>query len=384
MAAEVNSDECRVIPGRVEDVNVSNALTVTNNMDVMTLGKILVDSKFFADSRDAAQAVVKILAGQELGFGPIASMTGIYIVKNKVSLSANLMAAAIKRTGKYNYRVLTLNDDECSLAFLENGEQVGISSFTMKDAKKAVLASGDNWTKFPRNMLFARALSNGAKWYCPDIFGGPVYTPDELGATVDGETGEVIEGSFNTTTGEIVPPARQGHQDAPGRTPAPQQVETPTPPASAPLGANRARSEFDPPVESMAREMPETVDDPPAPVWPNDDARWIKLVETARTQLWNNLVIKHAQNRVAKALGLPSWDARHTYTGSDKDAWNACKAYVPSDQQPPAKRDPDKAYACTGCGKDTFRTNIDGYPQCNDCAKLRDKKQFAIEEEIPI
>jgi hypothetical protein len=30
-------------------------------------------------------------------------------------------------------------------------------------------------------MLYARALSNGAKWYCPDVFGGPIYTPDELG-----------------------------------------------------------------------------------------------------------------------------------------------------------------------------------------------------------
>jgi hypothetical protein len=42
-------------------------------------------------------------------------------------------------------------------------------------------------------MLFARALSNGAKWFCPDIFGGgPIYTPDELGAVIDGETGQVL------------------------------------------------------------------------------------------------------------------------------------------------------------------------------------------------
>ena len=28
-------------------------------------------------------------------------------------------------------------------------------------------------------MLFARAISNGVKWYCPDVFGGPVYVPEE-------------------------------------------------------------------------------------------------------------------------------------------------------------------------------------------------------------
>ena len=42
-------------------------------------------------------------------------------------------------------------------------------------------------------MLFARAMSNGVKWFCPNIFlGVPVYTLEELGAKVD-EDGEVIE-----------------------------------------------------------------------------------------------------------------------------------------------------------------------------------------------
>jgi hypothetical protein len=160
--------------------------------DVMTLGATLAKSGYFQDARDAAQAVVKILAGQELGFGPVASMTGIYIVKGKVSLSANLIAAAVKR-GKYNYRVMELSETACKIDFYEGKEKVGESAFTMEDAKVAGLASSENYKKFARNMLFARAMSNGAKWYCADVFGGPVYTPDELGAMVDGETGEMTE-----------------------------------------------------------------------------------------------------------------------------------------------------------------------------------------------
>jgi hypothetical protein len=36
--------------------------------------------------------------------------------------------------------------------------------------------------KFPRNMKFARAMSNGVGLHCPDLTAGaPVYTPDELG-----------------------------------------------------------------------------------------------------------------------------------------------------------------------------------------------------------
>lgn len=159
--------------------------------ETMQLGEVLAKSGFFQDSQSAAQAIVKVLAGRELGFGPVASMTGINVIKGKVSLSANLIAAAIKRSGRYNYRVVRLDDTACSIKFFEGGKEIGDSTFTMDDAKQAGLAT-DNWRKFPKNMLFARAMSNGAKWYCPDLSGGPLYTPDELGMEVDGETGEII------------------------------------------------------------------------------------------------------------------------------------------------------------------------------------------------
>jgi len=163
-----------------------------NLKELETIGQVFVKSGFFAETRDAAQAIVKVMAGAELGFPAIASMTGVYIVKGKVSLSANLMAAAIKRSGKYNYKVRQLDEAGCKIEFFEGGESLGVSSFMKADAQNAGFVS-ETWKKFFRNMAFARALSNGAKWFCPDIFGGPIYTPDELGATVDGETGEVIE-----------------------------------------------------------------------------------------------------------------------------------------------------------------------------------------------
>ena len=41
-------------------------------------------------------------------------------------------------------------------------------------------------------MLFSRAISNGLRWYCPDALSMTAYTPEELGAKVDGE-GNVLE-----------------------------------------------------------------------------------------------------------------------------------------------------------------------------------------------
>jgi hypothetical protein len=160
--------------------------------DAERAARAMSSSGFFQDSKSAAQAVVKILAGQELGFGPFASMTGVHIIQGKPSIGANLMAAAVKSSGKYNYRVTAMSETQCSIDFYEGKEKVGTSTFTLDDAKKADLTGKDTWKKYAKNLLFARALSNGVRWYAPDIFNGsPVYTPEELGAEVD-EEGNVV------------------------------------------------------------------------------------------------------------------------------------------------------------------------------------------------
>lgn len=173
-------------------------------MDLASLGKVLAGSGYFQDTKDAAQAIVKVLAGRELGIGPIAAMTGIYLVKGRVTMSANLMAAQVKRSGRYTYVVAVMTDERVELHFQERIDgawhPIGTSTFTKADAQQAGLwGSSDPWKKTPRNMLFARAMSNGCKWFTPDIFSGPVYTPDELDAQpaaaayVDTATGEVLD-----------------------------------------------------------------------------------------------------------------------------------------------------------------------------------------------
>ncbi|MGA9773227.1 MAG: hypothetical protein WBV94_29620 [Blastocatellia bacterium] len=164
-------------------------------LETKDLGALLASSGYFADVKEASQAVVKILTGREMGIGPMASMSGIYVIQGKPSLSANLMASTIKRSGKYDYRIREHTNEVCKIEFFQSGESLGESSFSIEDAKQAESLSGKNahsWKKFPRNMLFARAMSNGARFFTPDIFGGPVYDPEELGAGLDTQTGEYI------------------------------------------------------------------------------------------------------------------------------------------------------------------------------------------------
>lgn len=141
------------------------------------MGKAFHESGMFVDIKSAAQAVVKIQAGAEIGIPPFAAMSGIHIIQGKPTIGAGLIASTVKGSGKYDYRVIQQDEKICSIDFYQGKEKLGNSTFTIEDAKKA---QTKNLDKFPKNMLFARAISNGVKWFCPDVFSGPVYVPEEM------------------------------------------------------------------------------------------------------------------------------------------------------------------------------------------------------------
>jgi hypothetical protein len=159
--------------------------------EIMSIGKAFAESGMFPDTKSAAQAIVKIQAGQEIGIPPFAAMSGIHIIQGKPTIGAGIMASIVKGSGKYDYRVVESTEKVCSIDFYQGKEKIGNSTFTIDDAKKALTKNLD---KFPKNMLFARAMSNGVKWYTPDVFSGPVYVPEEMTATITEDVkAEVIE-----------------------------------------------------------------------------------------------------------------------------------------------------------------------------------------------
>jgi hypothetical protein len=160
-------------------------------------------SGYFKDAQDVAKAIVKVQAGMELGVPPIASMAGIHIVEGKPTLSSGLIASRIKASGKYRFVVKKHTETECELEFKEkldgSWESVGVASFTMADAAKAGIGGRTNWKRYPKNMLFARAISNGARWYCADIFTGAIYTTEEIQDDISIVSDDVQAEAVNVT-----------------------------------------------------------------------------------------------------------------------------------------------------------------------------------------
>jgi hypothetical protein len=189
---------------------MTNALVLFDESEyrvMQSMAKMMVDSGFFTDVKQVAQAMVKIQAGREIGLPPFAAMSGIHIVQSKPVLGANLIATLVKNDPRYDYRVKQADAQACVLTWYEGGKPVGESTFTWSEATAAGLTGKDNWKKYPSDMLFARALTRGARRYAPGIFGGaPIYTPDEMGVETD-EEGHVIEGQVVVVAPLPTPPA---------------------------------------------------------------------------------------------------------------------------------------------------------------------------------
>lgn len=258
--------------------------------DLARLSAMISSSHMSKDVRNAAQAAYLIQAGAELGLPPIASVQQLVMVKGKVTMSAQAWAALIKRSGKYNYTVQKHTEKGCRLQFFERwGDEwkaVGESTFTIDDAKRAGLLKNNIWHQYPKAMLFARALTAGARIYCPDV-SMAAYTSEELG-------GEVIDASV------VYEPARA--------EPAPESVKEA--PKAEPVEAEVIEAETEE-VDS-AREHAEDV----------EVAGWNDAVEVAG---WSDAaeygdalaVIFDALDR----LGVPKgqdWNAAQAAAGREK------------------------------------------------------------------
>jgi hypothetical protein len=156
---------------------MKNEIQIMPINEILPMAELFAQSGMFTDAKQAAQAFVKIQAGQEIGIAPFAAMSGINIILGKPTFGASVIASAVKGSIKYDFKVKSLTDKECSIDFFEGKEFIGNSTFTIEDAKKQATKNLD---KFPKNMLYARAISNGQKWFCPDVFQMAVYVPEEM------------------------------------------------------------------------------------------------------------------------------------------------------------------------------------------------------------
>ncbi|MEM9610955.1 MAG: hypothetical protein AAGA99_26335 [Actinomycetota bacterium] len=186
-----------------------------------------------------------VLTGDELGIGPMQALSKIHVVDGRPALAAELMRALALQQG-HEFWVEETSNTKVTVAGRRSNSSADVPptrvTWTLDDAKQAGLNGRQNWRKYPRAMLLARATGELCRLIFPDVLAGISYTSEELtdGDVVD--DGDVVAGELEAATTEDEPtkPKRSrkqgGHKRA-AKKRAASRSGAPATPASAPAGA---------------------------------------------------------------------------------------------------------------------------------------------------
>ena len=160
-------------------------------MSIDQTAEMFVRSGMFPDLKSVESAATLLIIGRGFGISDYDSVTGLYLRQGKVNMHANVMAAAIKASGKYDYEVTENTDQQCSIQFFRvdsaGRNPIGNHSFSMAQAQRANLTKNFTWKQYPEAMLFARCISAGYRAHCPDALGAaPVYVEQHGEMEVEG------------------------------------------------------------------------------------------------------------------------------------------------------------------------------------------------------
>lgn len=166
---------------------MSSDLVVRNSIDEdIRLANALAQSGFYKDIRDAAAGVVKLRIARELGLG-LRGISDVHIVEGKPTLSYQAILGMVRNytgphgTDRYSFKYLQRDEDRVEIEWTINGEVIGTSKCDTEDAKRMGLGGRGTWQKYPRQMRTARAVTEGVNAFMPEVIGGSIYTPEELG-----------------------------------------------------------------------------------------------------------------------------------------------------------------------------------------------------------
>ena len=145
--------------------------------------EILVQSGFLpAHLKKAEQVIAVMLAGRDLRIPASTAIRNLFVVQGRVSMSADLMLAlAYSRIPGFKFGVTRSTPEIAQVWSIRPGGEKVETVFTIKEAAQADLTKGDNWRKYPAQMLLARAKAGNLRITATDALAG-VYTPGELGA----------------------------------------------------------------------------------------------------------------------------------------------------------------------------------------------------------
>jgi hypothetical protein len=150
--------------------------------------------KEFRNKPDAITACV--LYGAELGLGPMVSLSKIAVIQGKPAPYAELGRALALAAGHEIWIEESTNTRVTVCGRRRGSQHVQKVTWSHDDVKKAGI-NNQNYSKYPRQMLLARASAELVRAMCPDVLGGIASFAEEVGDPDN--DGALVEPAKTTT-----------------------------------------------------------------------------------------------------------------------------------------------------------------------------------------
>jgi hypothetical protein len=151
-----------------------------------------------------------VVYGHEFGLGAMAALCNIFSVNGKCAMNVHLMLGLCMKHKDYaGYEIKVHTEKQCSIVMHRWNEHAKKTfayegSWSIEEAVQAGLMASGMYKKYPKNMLFARALTFAARKAFPDVLTGTYsveemdptrYTEDEMEAVAAMVDDETLSGS---------------------------------------------------------------------------------------------------------------------------------------------------------------------------------------------
>lgn len=160
-----------------------------------TMAEQAVASKMYRGIGEKAGVMMIMLSARELGIPPMQALNGgLNIINGKVEISARMMSALIRKAG-HQISIKLSSATECILVGTRGDtNEVQSASFSIAEAQLAGLIKRDGgWVKWPKDMLFARALSRLSRQLFSDVIGIGYVEGEISGKEVKTEEPSIVE-----------------------------------------------------------------------------------------------------------------------------------------------------------------------------------------------
>jgi len=144
--------------------------------------QVLLNSGFLPEVYQRVEQVLAIMMyGDVLGIPPMAALNGISVIRNKPTITPQLMLALARHAGVLEDIQVTDDGHKCTVVLKRVGQIAHTTTFSEADAMAMELAIKNNWKKQPAVMRQWRAVAAACRIVFPDLIMG-FCTPEEMGA----------------------------------------------------------------------------------------------------------------------------------------------------------------------------------------------------------